>query len=164
MTDKQFIDKIQKDNIYFNHFSNKLTNSKFDADDLLQDASIKAYQNLDGLEETQKFKTWFSSIIYRTFLNKKEKQKRRRNLLKTQGSYQTFFFNRQTTHNTGLERLKAEDILAAKNNIKPKMFRAFWMRFMGYSYKEIATQLSISIGTVKSRISSTRNKLREGLC
>ena len=48
-----------------------------DAEEVAQDAFVKAYHNLAGFRQQAKFSTWFFRIIYNTAISKKRLKKRR---------------------------------------------------------------------------------------
>lgn len=48
----------------------KIVNSREDAEDVLQESFLKAYQQIHTFENKSKFSTWFYTIVYRTALSK----------------------------------------------------------------------------------------------
>ena len=55
--------------------------------------------------------------------------------------------------------LKCQDIEEKIDSLSPEYKDPFILHFKGFKYKEIADQLNIPIGTVKSRIFIARKKL-----
>lgn len=142
-------------------FALRLTRSQSDAKDLVQKAAIRAFQNKEKLDNPEKFKPWFSTILHNTFINDYRKSSRRKSLLESQMNSSAFFFNKSTVTNKGYEDLKSEDILKLTNKVGDKSLEAFFLFLRGYSYKEIAELLDIAVGTVKSRIFFARSKMQE---
>ena len=153
--------ELYKDN-YTNllKFAQNLTQSRFDAEDILQDASIKAVNNVDSLNETVKFRPWFQRIIYNVFITKYHKRKRRKTLLEGRISKDDVLFSSGKSMNRTLQRLNLKDIKKAFRTIEDKYSDAFRLHYRGYSYKEIAAIEDIAIGTVKSRIHTAKQKIR----
>lgn len=161
MTTKEFSKLFKK---YFStmyKFAVRLTRSRDDAKDLVQKAAIRAYQNREKLDDVEKFKPWFSTILHNTFINDYRKKSRRRDLLDAQMNNEFYFFNRSKVKNEGYESLKEQDILRLTKHVGRKSLDAFFLFLRGYSYKEIASMLDIAIGTVKSRIFFARSKMQE---
>ena len=141
-------------------FAQSLSKSEADAKDLLQETAIKAYQNIDKLDQDDKFKSWMSTILHHSFISKYRKVSRRRDLLTKEKGLPGHFFNKSTSDNLGYENLKEEDILLLTGLVGKDSMHAFKLYYIGYSYKEIAEQLDIAIGTVKSRINFARTKMK----
>jgi RNA polymerase sigma-70 factor (ECF subfamily) len=163
MTYAQFSEHFSLNYKDFLLFAYKLTKSNADAKDLVQDSALKAFKKKSQLESSDKFKAWFSKLMYHSFISNYNRFKRRSQLLNINGTHHTMFFNKITTHNSGLENLKFRDIVKVSKDISPKFNRPFEMHFKGYSYKEISTQLNVPVGTIKSRINTARTKIKSRL-
>lgn len=142
-------------------FARKLTKSDSDAKDLMQDAAIKAFNHRKSFHARSKFKSWFSTILYNTFINKYRRKSRRRVLLNEQMNTSGLFFNQSTTINRGYEMLKKEDLKDLMKSISIDNVKAFQLYNQGYSYQEISEMQQIPIGTVKSRIYFVRNRMKK---
>jgi len=143
----------------FLRYARHLTRSEHRAKDLVQTSATKACQHIDKLDDLSKFKPWFTRILYNSHISNYRKTKRRRELMQVQGASTNAFYNRLTCANEGLENLKAQDVRNLREVVNEDAFTAFDMFSHGYSYKEIASAMSIAIGTVKSRIFNTRKKM-----
>lgn len=141
-------------------FATRLTKCEHKAKDLLQDAAIRAFKHQDKLDDMAKFKSWFSTILYNTFINNYRKMARRRELLEATSGRSLHFFHQSKDYNQGLEKLKADDIHELSANVGPNSFAAFKLFLKGYSYKEISRKLNIAVGTVKSRIHFARTRMK----
>jgi RNA polymerase sigma factor (sigma-70 family) len=53
----------------------KIVNNREDAEDIIQESFLKAYQQIHTFENKSKFSTWLYTIIYRAALNKLPKNK-----------------------------------------------------------------------------------------
>ena len=142
-------------------FAKKLTRSEADAKDLLQETAMKAFTNRNQLDNSAKFKSWISTVLYNTYISSFNKKKRRRNLMATNGASKELFFNVSSTSNGAVANLAVEDIEKVTSNIGSKSMSTFKLYYKGYSYQEIADKLDISIGTVKSRINFCRTKMKK---
>ena len=53
----------------------RLLNNREDAEEVVQDAFVKAYRNLQGFRLDSRFSTWFFRIVYNTAISKKRLKK-----------------------------------------------------------------------------------------
>lgn len=163
MTKRRFSDLYRKHFNQLFRFSRRLTRDEAKAKDLMQDASIKAYRNIEKLDECSNFRSWFSTILRNTHFSHYVKIKRRREMLQANGKTDGFFYNRKTCTNDGDKALLYQDIRKEVESLSPKYRDTFILNLKGYAYKEISDTLNIAIGTVKSRINACRNKLKSQL-
>lgn len=144
-------------------FAIKLTADRDDANDLLQETALKALHNEDKYQPETNFKGWMYTIMRNIFINNYRKVVREQTFVdQTENSY---FLNQYDQ--TGFESTEsAHDLKELRRivNALPQEYRVpFSMHVAGFKYKEIAEKLNIPIGTVKSRIHFTRQKLQREL-
>jgi RNA polymerase sigma-70 factor (ECF subfamily) len=161
MTRTSFSTIIDSNYAYLYHFARRLTGNYNDAQDLVQNTSLKAFTNCHKLDSPRNFKPWVTTILYNIFVSEYHKTRRRQELLSINGSSDAFFYNRSSTTNSGYALLKKEDLLSLTQSTGKKSYRAFALYLDGYSYQEIAKSLGIAVGTVKSRINFVRTKMRD---
>ncbi len=163
MTSLEFNYKLMglQDNLKY--FAYTLTSNYDDAQDLVQETFLKALSNREKFTENTNLKAWTFTILKNTFINNYRKNLRNNTVVdKTDDLY---FLNLSTESNIGLpdSDYSAKEIQNAISQIKEEQRKPFELHNQGYKYKEIADQLNLSIGTVKSRIFFTRKKLMETL-
>ncbi|MBR5053100.1 MAG: RNA polymerase sigma factor [Bacteroidaceae bacterium] len=128
---------------------------KDEADDLAQDALVKAYLSCAGYQEKGKFRSWLFKIAYNTFLNHKAS-------LKTMISIDDARV--QALPLGGDEGGLDHDLYLALGTLPPKERSAITLFYLnGYSIKEIATITDTSGDAVKKQLSRGRDKLKERL-
>jgi len=134
-----------------------------DAEDVAQEALLRAYKSFDRLRDHNRFRGWLVRISFRLALDRLRSAKRReqRDTLWAKPAHLA------APHS-------AEDI-AASNQFQAHLDRALEelpekLRLVlllsaidGYTIEEIASTLSVPLGTVKSRIFIARKKLAEKL-
>ena len=141
-------------------FAYRLTVNKDDAQDLLQETFLKALKNCDKFVDESGLKAWTYTIMKNTFINNY-----RRNIFKNiyiDQSKVAFFINQTQFADSDCPD-SAYSVLEITQNIeqlKDKYRIPFNMHIKGYKYKEIAEELNLNIGTVKSRIFHSRKQLR----
>ena len=144
-------------------FAYQLTSDREAAADLLQETTLKALDNEEKFTSDANFKGWVFTIMRNIFINNYRRTVRQATVVdSSEDLYQI-----NSYQESALE--SPEDTIAVKdiNNILRTFdadFRVpFNMHVAGYKYSEIAEQLNLPVGTVKSRIFFTRKRLREAL-
>jgi len=128
---------------------------KDDADDLAQDALVKAYLSCAGYQDKGKFRSWLFKIAYNTFLNHKV------SLRCTESIDEARTLVSSTTADSEFEH---QDLYLALRTLPPKERSAITLFYLnGYNIKEIAMITETSEDAVKKQLSRGRDKLREQL-
>jgi RNA polymerase sigma-70 factor (ECF subfamily) len=134
-----------------------------DAEDVAQEALLRAYKSFDRLRDHDRFRGWLVRISFRLALDRLRSAKRRE-------QRDTLWANPEHLQ----APVSAEDV-AASNQFQAHLDRALEelpekLRLVlllsamdGYTIEEIASMLSVPLGTVKSRIYIGRKKLAEKL-
>ena len=145
------------------HFAFKLTADREEANDLLQETSLKALDNEEKYTSETNFKGWVYTIMRNIFINNYRKVLRDQTYVDQTDNQ--FYLNQGNN--------LAEDSLEGSYDLKeirrtvnelPKEYRIpFMMYVSGFKYREIADKLGFPLGTVKSRIYFTRQRLQEEL-
>lgn len=137
-----------------------------DAKDCLQDSMLRIFKALPSFRGDSALSTWFYRIVSNTCLDSHRRKKVRRaeslEALSEAGwnPSDTAPGPQQTAENASLKAALSRGI----RSLSPEIRSAVVMRdVQGFSYEEISEVLEINIGTVKSRISRGREKLREFL-
>jgi RNA polymerase sigma-70 factor (ECF subfamily) len=151
--------------------ANHITHSREDAEDVVQEAFLKAYSNLEKFQEQSKFYTWLVRIAVNEALMKLRKRRPERFVsldedVKTEDDslpreVADWSPNPEQLYNQ--EELR--DILSRTIQGLPPTFRTvFVLRDVeGLSTEETAEALDLSVPAVKSRLLRARLQLRERL-
>ena len=135
-----------------------------DAQDCLQEAMIRVYRSISGFKAQSSFSTWVYRITMNTCLDELRRRKNRPGtsldgLLETGWSPSD---EGDTPERHAMRREARASIQRFIGELPEDMRAAVVLRDVeGYSYDEIAEILGANVGTVKSRISRGREKLRE---
>lgn len=145
------------------HFAYKLTTNRQEANDLLQDTSLKALDNEDKYTPDTNFRGWMYTIMRNIFINNYRKVIRDQTFVDQTDN----LYHLNLPGDWGFESTeKAYDIKEMHRvvNALPKEYKVpFAMHISGFKYREIAEKLELPLGTVKSRIFFTRQKLQQEL-
>lgn len=134
-----------------------------DAEDVAQEALLRAYKSFERLRDRNRFRSWLVRISFRLALDRLRSAKRRekRDTLWAKPEY--------------LPPVATAEEIAASNQFQAHLDRALEelpekLRLVlllsaidGYTIDEIASMLDVPLGTVKSRIFIARKKLTEKL-
>lgn len=149
----------------------RLLGDQEEARDAAQETFLKVYRGLGGFRGEAGLKTWIYRIAINQAMNQKRWWRRRRreetiSLDITRGQSDTTIGNLLPGHGSSPEAQaisgeRERNIMRALGEIKEEYRIALMLREIEeLSYEEIAQTLSISIGTVKSRIARGREELR----
>lgn len=141
----------------------KFTQNYDDAGDLVQDTLIKAIRYEDKYEEGTNLRGWLFTIMRNTFINNYRALTRRTAVMVQNVDPWSFPVTEQTSKNQGEGKFTMEDITKAMSQLEPVHSVPFLRYFEGYKYHEIAEELDIPIGTVKTRIHVARRLLKSSL-
>jgi RNA polymerase sigma-70 factor (ECF subfamily) len=147
----------------------RMTGNYHDANDLAQEAFLRAFQSIKGFRGDASFSTWLCRIA--TNVCRDELRKRYRvslESLEQEVSFGDWEMKKQIPADVpGPAEIYEQQELQHElqdliNTLTPEFRMALILRdIQGLSYEEIAEQLECSLGTVKSRISRARNYLKE---
>lgn len=123
------------------------------ADDIAQEALVKAYLMADSLRDASKFKPWVYRIAYNSFLN------HRRSLQPVADYSEASAIH---TIDSADDGFKYQALYAALDRLGERERTAVLLFYLdGYSIKEIAEITEASQDAVKQQLSRGRTRLRE---
>lgn len=143
-----------------------LTRERSDAEDLVQETLIRAFRAIDSFDGRHP-RAWLLTILRRTHLNMNRRQ--RPDLV---GDWSVLTESRpafgasaaSSAEQAHLDSSLSSQLTEALEKLDPK-FRAavFLVDVHDLSYAEAAAVLDVPVGTVMSRLSRARNRLRAAL-
>jgi RNA polymerase sigma-70 factor (ECF subfamily) len=163
-------EEILAEQPFLSRLALRLSRRRADADDLVQETMLRAYDARDRFQTGTSMRAWLATILRRLFLTSAIKAKRRATQTDTDAgdviqlsgaiarttppplSYEQSLEHVDDRLKDALERLQAT-------------YRVPFVMFAldGFSYAEIAEQLRIPVGTVMSRIHRARQRLKDRL-
>ena len=128
-----------------------------DAADLTQQVFLKMYQTIGQFEGRSRFETW----MYRLAVNESLQHLRRAGRAK----FQTLSHEPAAPSRPDTVRVEQKEILErALERLDPELRSIFLLREVeGLAYRDIASSLDLSQGTVGSQLNRARRRLREHL-
>lgn len=143
------------------NFAYQLTSNRDDAYDLLQDTTLKALDNEDKYVENTNFKGWVFTIMRNIFINNYRKGVRAATVIDQTEELYHLNLPQESGLSTPDGSMAADEINAAIDSLSAEFRVPFSMHVAGYKYNEIAEQMGLPLGTVKSRIFFARQRLQE---
>lgn len=155
--------KINNEHSALNSYALQLTKNVDDANDLVQETMLKALKYQSKFKEGTNLKGWLYTIMRNSFINNYRRIMRRNTFIDTTDN--TYFLDAptHTIENSGEMKFMAEDIQSAIVTLPEDLRITFEMNMEGFKYHEIAEELDIPIGTVKTRIFVAKRRLRKQL-
>lgn len=132
------------------------------AEDITQDAFVKAFQSLHQLQDGAKFGAWLAVIasnLARNYL------KREKKIILTEELPEISTGSASNdTEASALRGLELERVRKAIRDLPPEQYQAVVLQYYhDLKVEEIAEMLNIRVGTVKSRLFRARQKLAAAL-
>ena len=154
MTREVFITQVEREQDALRSFLLALCcGNKSNADDLAQDALVKAYVSSAGYQEKGRFRSWLFRIAYNTFLNHRVSCR----TMETLDDARTL-----VSPKTADEVFEHQELYLALRTLPPKERSAITLYYLnGYDIKEIAAITETSEDAVKKQLSRGRDKLKE---
>lgn len=149
----------------------RLTRDERDAEDLAQDAMVRAYRFFDSFESGTNIKAWLFRIVTNTFYNDRRKAKNIKRLESEAERDDHFERFMSASSSQGrfaedalLDSLTNERIKEAIDGLPPEFASVVMLcDIHGFSYKEIAEIVECPVGTVMSRLYRARKQLQRQL-
>ena len=145
------------------NFALMLTANRDDAQDLLQDTTLKVLDNQDKFVDNVNFKGWVLTVMRNIFINNYHKIVRVQTVVDSSAD----LYNLDVVNDSGFDSpdkaYQIKEITKAINGLNDDLKVPFSMFLSGYKYNEIAEKLNVPLGTVKSRIFFARQELQKRL-
>lgn len=143
-----------------NSFAYNLTRNHEDAKDLYQETAFRAITNKEKFATGTNFKAWLFTIMKNIFINNYRKKVKSGTMIDVTDNL--YFLN---SGSVSIDNDAGRNILMAElegmiDTLDESIKRPFLMHYTGYKYQEIAEDLDLPLGTVKSRIFFARKELK----
>ncbi|MGR3515037.1 MAG: sigma-70 family RNA polymerase sigma factor [Paracoccaceae bacterium] len=139
-------------------FAVSLTRDPTLAEDIVQDAAIKAWMNFDKFEPGTNLRAWLLTILRNTFYSEKRKSRHETDEVDPDGPQAPMV----PPYHDGV--LQMRDFRRVFSTLGLENREALLLvGGMGFSYEETAEMCGVPVGTVKSRVLRARRQLAEQL-
>lgn len=144
-------------------YAYKLTSDREEANDLLQETSLKALDNEDKYTPDTNFKGWIYTIMRNIFINNYRRVTREQTFVDTTDNLYHLNLPRDMAYESTERAYDLKEMRRVVGSLPREYKLPFSMHLNGFKYREIAERLGLPLGTVKSRIFFTRQKLQKEL-
>lgn len=161
MTTMEFNSRLNGLATLLHSFAYNLTKNTEDAKDLYQETAFRALSNRDKFQPGTNFKAWMFTIMKNIFINNYRKKVKANTILDTTDNQ--FYLNsgNHSTGNAAEGTILLKELNTMVEALDDSIRIPFLMHFEGFKYQEIADELELPLGTVKSRIFFARKELKE---
>ncbi len=163
MTQIQFNNTLLSLKNNLRYYALSLTSDSEKANDLLQETMLKALTYRDKFKENTNFKAWIYTIMRNTFINDYRRNVKRKDTFDYMSNDVHIAQYTDRVYPSPDSFYNSKEIMANIEALEDEYRVPFNMFLEGYKYKEIAEELELPLGTVKSRIFFTRKKLEKSL-
>ncbi|MGZ4033465.1 MAG: RNA polymerase sigma factor [Bacteroidia bacterium] len=163
MTAIEFNQQLINQRTPLKNFAYSLTLNSEEAQDLVQETYLKALKYRDKFVDATNLKAWLYTIMKNTFINTYRRSVKTRQIItQTDDLSQVRPLNGSNSPSAE-SQINLKHISKAVESLEDEYKIPFKRYFDGFKYKEIADELDLPIGTVKSRIFLARKKLMSDL-
>jgi RNA polymerase sigma-70 factor (ECF subfamily) len=141
-----------------------------DAEDLLQDAALRAFTNYGQLRDPSAARSWLFTILTRTHLNRLRATRRRAETTSTdldESAFEAVLAEWAPLRSPAEEvetRQLGEQLTRALDALPPELRGAIWLVDVeGFTQREAADMHQVPEGTIASRLFRARRELRTAL-
>lgn len=163
MNASQFQKKLLSMQENMMNFALTLTTNRDDAQDLLQETSLKVLDNREKYADNRNFKGWVLTVMRNIFINNYHKVVRTQTIVDQNAD----LYNLDVLNDSGFDTpdgsYQIQEITQAIDSLNDELKVPFSMYVSGYQYNEIAETLNVPLGTIKSRIFFARQELKKQL-
>ena len=145
------------------NFAIKRTANRDDALDLLQDTTLKVLDNQEKFVDNVNFTGWVMTVMRNLFINNYHKIVREQTVVDQNTDLYNLNITNDSISGSPDKVYQIQEITKAVAELNDEVKIPFSLFLNGYKYHEIAEQLNLPLGTVKSRIFFARKELQQKL-
>ncbi len=152
----------------------RMTRNPADAEDLVQEAYLRAFRSLHQFKPGTNLRAWIFRIMTNAYINEYRKRSRRPTNSSLDDLEEFYLYDHlidsgvqptsERPEDIVLDRLTAQDVLDALDGLSDDFREVVMLADVeGFSYREIAEIMDIPVGTVMSRLYRARRRLQKSL-
>jgi len=159
---------------YMYAFAHKLVGDREAAEDVVQDALLRAYRGMDKLRNHERPRFWLTKIVSSVCMDRFRRERRREHDVSIDDKHQFSLFDTlveedpfpysDRLHLDFLDLFDDERLIAALGRLHPAHRTALVLAYVyGFKAREIAELTNTTVGTVLSRLQRGRGQLERAL-
>ncbi len=136
------------------------TRHRAEAEDLTQEVFLKLWQNLHRYVADASFRAWAFRVARNLFVDAYRRSRDQRKATWVDPEFLDTLPGSEDPHTSAVRRQRLEMARSALERLPEELAQLIMLRdFADWSYEELAEELGIPIGTVKSRLNRARREL-----
>jgi RNA polymerase sigma-70 factor (ECF subfamily) len=136
------------------------TRQPAEAEDLTQEVFLKLWQNLHRYVAESSFRAWAFRVARNLFVDAYRRSREQRRATWVDTEFLETLPGGEDPHTRALRRQRLEMAKSALERLPEELAQLIMLRdFADWSYEELAEELGIPVGTVKSRLNRARREL-----
>lgn len=150
---------------FLDNYAKKFCLAEDDRKDLVSETILKALdkKQLFRQGDESQFKGWLVTILKNSFINLYRKEERNATDNYDNEQMASISEMKRYSQDADSDSIYYELQEQVKASLSPVEFRIFMAYVNGYGYEQIAEIMNIPIGTIKSRIHFSRNKIKTNI-
>lgn len=160
MSTKEFNNRFNEMTPSLNSFAYTLTKNEHEAKDLYQETAFRAFSNSEKFKPGTNMKAWLMTIMKNIFINNYRKKSKRQTIVDQTDNLYFLNSGDVSIFNAADQSLFMDEVGTAIEQLDDSLRIPFLRYFEGFKYHEIAEELGLPLGTVKSRIFFARKELK----
>ncbi|MFT5833715.1 MAG: RNA polymerase sigma-70 factor (ECF subfamily) [Cognaticolwellia sp.] len=160
MSTYEFDNQFNKMSSVLNSFAYNLTKNAEEAKDLFQETAYRAMTNREKFRTGTNFKAWLFTIMKNIFINNYRKKVKANTIIDSTENLYYINSGSNTISNSGENNILMKELQSMIAGLEDGIKIPFMMHYEGYKYQEIAEELDLPLGTIKSRIFFARKALK----
>jgi RNA polymerase sigma-70 factor (ECF subfamily) len=141
----------------------RMVNNQDEAEDLVQETAYKAFKYLRLYQQDTNFIAWLMTIQRNIFINNYRRSQKQQYIFEQAVGHHLISAQDRTVSNEGESTMAMNELNGLIEQLNEEFKTPFLMSYKGFKYHEIAEQLDLPLGTIKSRIFFARKQLQKSL-
>ena len=161
MSTIEFNQRLDALSTLLHSFAYNLTKNTEDAKDLYQETAFRVITNKDKFRPGTNFKAWCFTIMKNIFINNYRRKSKANTIIDSTDNMYFINSGDAIISNDANSNILMDELKAMIVSLEDAIRVPFEMHYEGFKYQEIADELELPLGTVKSRIFFARRALKE---
>ena len=163
MSTLEFDNRFEQMSSLLHSFAYNLTKNVEDAKDLFQETAFRAMTNREKFRSGTNFKAWLFTIMKNIFINNYRKKVKANTIMDSTDNMYYINSGSIVVANSAESNIMMKELSEIIGNLDETIKVPFLMHYKGFKYQEIADELALPLGTVKSRIFFARKELKDSI-
>ncbi len=160
MNTLEFDNKFNSMSNLLHGFAYNLTKNGEDAKDLFQETAFRAMTNREKFRAGTNFKAWLFTIMKNIFINNYRKKVKANTIIDSTDNLYYINSGKNAISNSAESSIMMKELTRMIAKLDDSLKIPFMKHYEGFKYQEIADELDLPLGTVKSRIFFARRELK----